>query len=220
MSEHDRFRDLTAAYVLGALGPDERAELLYHLETCERCQADVVDFAPLPALLGAVDLDDLVEPPEPHLADAVVADARSELQRLHASRRRWRTAATILATAAAVVVALGVAALLLDLDDSTQDELDRIELAFDADGDTSGDLIVDERGWGTYVHVSLDGLPERRLYRLWAVDQSGTWYEAGSWLATPDNSATLGGSTHLRLAEIALLVVTSDDPDDELLRTR
>lgn len=220
MSEHDHFRDLTAAYVLGALDPDERAELLEHLETCKRCQADIVDFAPLPALLGAVDLDDLVEPPESHLSDAVVAEARSELRQLHASRRRWRATATILAAAAAVVVALGAAALILDLDDGTQEQVDRIELAFDAEGDTTGDLIVDERGWGTYVHVSLEDLPERELYRLWAIDQSGTWHEAGSWLSTPDNSATLGGSTHLRLAEIALLVVTSDDPDDELLRTR
>ncbi|MDZ7679512.1 MAG: zf-HC2 domain-containing protein [Acidimicrobiales bacterium] len=218
MSDHDRYRDLTAAYVLGALDPGERTELHEHLQACERCQADVIDFAPLPALLGSIEVDDLVEPPTPHLADAVVAEARGELERIRASRRRWRTIAAALAGAAVVAVALGVAAMVLDLDSGTEPERDRIELAFEAVADTTGDVVVDERGWGTYVHLSFEGLPERDLYRLWAVDQAGTWHEAGSWLPTPDRSATLGGSTHLRPAEIAVLVVTSGDRDDELGR--
>jgi anti-sigma-K factor RskA len=37
--DHDRWSDEVAAYVLGALNPDEAREVERHLETCSRCQA-------------------------------------------------------------------------------------------------------------------------------------------------------------------------------------
>ena len=219
MSDHDHFRDLTAAYVLGALGQDERAELLAHLDTCQRCQADIVNFAPLPALLGRVDLADLDDPGTSQVADAVVADARHHLDQVRSSRRRWRTTAGLLAAAALVLVAFGVASLLLDLDEDDGPRTERIELAFDAVGDTTGAIAVDERGWGTYVHVAVEGLPARERYQLWAVDDTGAWHEAGSWGPSPGGAAALGGSVHLPLDEIDHLLVTSEDLDDVLVRT-
>lgn len=219
MSDHDRFRDLTAAYVLGALDQEERAELLDHLHTCQRCQADIVDFAPLPALLGRVDVADLDDPVTSHVADSVVAGARRHLDRVRSSRRRWRTTAGLLGAAAMILVALGVASLVLDPGESEEPRTERIELAFDAVGDTIGAIAVDERGWGTYVHVSVEGLPPRDRYLLWAVAGTGTWHEAGSWGPSPGGDATLGGSVHLFLDEIDHLLVTSDDVEDVLLRT-
>jgi anti-sigma-K factor RskA len=218
--DHDRFRDLTAAHVLGALDPEDRIELEDHLRDCQRCRADTIDFAPLPALLGLIDPPDLAEEDptaDHHLADGVVAGAREDLARLRSSRRRWRTAAAALLAGAAVVLAIAVVSVLLEDGD---DGRDPIELAIDSVEGITGDVVVDERSWGTYVHLSVEGLPERDLYRLWAVDRAGAWHEAGTWLPTADASARLGGSTHLRLADIDRLVVTSDDQDDELLRTR
>jgi anti-sigma-K factor RskA len=217
MSTHDDLREHAASYVLGSLSPGERVEFEEHLDTCERCRAEVLDFAPIPALLSLVDLDDLVDPPRGDLSDAVVERARADLRRLQGSRRRWQRAAGV---AAAALVLAASAALFARGNDSGGPDRDQIALSIQTEEATIGDIVADERPWGTYVHLSLDGLPERRIYRLWAVDETGGWHEAGSWLPTPDGSARLGGSTHLRLAEIALLVVTSDDPDDQLLTAR
>ena len=39
-------------YVLGAIDPAERALVDAHLATCEACQAELAEFADLPALLA------------------------------------------------------------------------------------------------------------------------------------------------------------------------
>ena len=119
--------------------------------------------------------------------------------------------------AAAIAILIGVGALLVEPTGTPDDDLAGVTLAIESASAVTGEIVADERSWGTYVHVALGDLPERAIYRLWAVDASGTWHEAGSWLPTPDSSARLGGSTHLRLAEIELLVVTSEDRDDRVL---
>jgi anti-sigma-K factor RskA len=212
VTEHDQFRDLLGAYVLGALSLADRAQLEEHLPSCPRCRDEVVDLAPIPGLLAQVDPGDLdtIGPD----AAAVVTDARKHLDRLRRSRRRWRGAAG----AAAAVAAFSIGVALIDSDGrSTTPERDTIELVLDAGPSVDGSIAADERGWGTYVHVALEGLPERDRYRIWAVDTSGTWHEVGSWLPTDDSAASLGASTHLRLGEIERVVVTSADSTDTLL---
>jgi anti-sigma-K factor RskA len=216
MSDHDPFRELTASYVLGSLSADERETVEHHLETCDRCRSQTLEFAPLPALLGLVDLQDLDGGPDVEGAEAVVERARQELARLRTSSHRWRTAFTV---SAAAVVLLAGAIVLIDRG-SPGGNTDQVAMLILSSDRVVGEIVADERAWGTYVHVSVRGLPERPIYRLWAVDESGVWHEASSWLPTPDGSARLGGSTHLRLAEIALLVVTSDDQRDEILTAR
>ena len=51
----DGFRDWDAAYVLGALAPDERRAYELHLEGCEACAAAVAELAGLPGLLSRVE---------------------------------------------------------------------------------------------------------------------------------------------------------------------
>ncbi len=40
-TDHNRWKEDLAAYMLGALEPDEAAELERHLEGCERCRAEM-----------------------------------------------------------------------------------------------------------------------------------------------------------------------------------
>jgi anti-sigma factor RsiW len=40
-----------AAYVTGTIGPADRAALVRHLESCERCRDEVAGLAALPGLL-------------------------------------------------------------------------------------------------------------------------------------------------------------------------
>lgn len=213
--DHDRFRDLTAAYVIGALDPADRAALDDHLQGCDDCRADVVAFAPLPALLGRVELDEVVDAPDPTSgADALIAAVLDDERRLLGSRQRWRWLA---GAAAVVAVALGVVA--------AQDDAPRrdpgVALAVEvAAVDVSAEVVADEREWGTYVHLTAAGLPVRDEYVMWTVDRSGAWEPVGSWGPTSDGRARLGCSTSLDLEEIDRIVVTSERRSDELLVAR
>lgn len=218
-SDHDRYRDLTAAYVIGALDAHERGEIETHLRSCDRCRADVVAFAPLPALLGRIgeadlDIDDRASGVVD--ADSVITAVRDDIRRLDRSRRRWRW----LASAAAAVVVVLAASLLVG-DDTPARRGGGIELDVQAvSSGSSATVVADERPWGTYVHVSAQGLPDRESYALWVVGEDGTWEPAGSWAPTREGAADLGGSSQQRLAEIDRIVITSVDRADEILVAR
>ena len=217
-ADHDRLREATAAYVVGALPADERAELETHLAGCDRCRAEVVALAPVPGLLARVPEDELDLPATGggSGADGVVAAVRADVERLRTSRRRWRVAAGVTAAAAAVAVALGVLGV-GDDDPSGRFAPDGVALAMRSSADVTGSIVADERAWGTYVYVTLAGLPARDSYELWVVDRDGSWHRAGTWAPTPTGEARLGGSTHIPLPDIDRLVVTSSDRDDEVV---
>lgn len=114
----DRYREWDAAYVLGALSPEDRREFEAHLAECDECSRAVSELAGMPGLLGAVDLDPIdlnsIGPnpgartgldsarPAPDLLPRLLAAARRE-------RRRTRTAmagALVLVATAAAALAL------------------------------------------------------------------------------------------------------------------
>lgn len=219
-ADHDRLRELTAAHVLGALDPADRAELEAHLEVCETCRQDVVDFAPLPALLARLDLSEVAgDPPEASDADRLVLAVRADVARIERSRRWWQRTAVAVAVAAAV--ALGAVLVVNDGGGDPDDPWPGVAMAVEvASAETTAHVVADERDWGTYVHVTAEDLPARDLYAVWTVDRSGAWAPVGSWAPTPDGRAELGCSTALALGEIDRVVITSADRDDELLVAR
>jgi anti-sigma factor RsiW len=102
----DRYREWDAAYVLGALSPEERLEFEGHLAECADCTAAVAESAGVPGVLRRLDtatairLRDLPEAaPVADVAPANVARIASGIRR---RRRMFTTAA-----AAAIVAALG-----------------------------------------------------------------------------------------------------------------
>lgn len=130
----DGFRDWDAAYVLGALAPDERRAYELHLEECESCAAAVAELAGLPGLLSRVEpaaASALLEGAQ--LDDAPLGDLLPErgattppdtlLPRLvHSVRRRRRRrvlGSTLGLVAAAAALALAVPLLIPALVPST-----------------------------------------------------------------------------------------------------
>jgi anti-sigma-K factor RskA len=59
--DHDRWPDELAAYVLGALNPDEAREVERHLEACQRCQAGLRWM--MPAINALPEAVERVQPP-------------------------------------------------------------------------------------------------------------------------------------------------------------
>ncbi len=89
-TDHTRWSDDLAAYLLGSLDPREAMEFERHLEACEHCQGELRWLEP--AVHTLPETVKRQEPPR-QLREAlmaeVYADARPEPQRAPAPRRRW-----------------------------------------------------------------------------------------------------------------------------------
>lgn len=77
MNEHDRWSEDVAAYMLGALGREEMAELERHAEECERCRSEIRWLTPVVDAMA--EAPPRRQPPpqlRERLLDEVLADAR------------------------------------------------------------------------------------------------------------------------------------------------
>jgi anti-sigma factor RsiW len=84
-SDHTRWSEDLAAYMLGALEPPEAAEYERHLEACEHCQGEMRWFEP--ALQSLPESVERQEPP-PRLRQALIAEARADVAQEQGRERR------------------------------------------------------------------------------------------------------------------------------------
>lgn len=205
MTDHDRFGEWSAAYVLGALDQEDRRTFERHLDTCATCAADVASFAPIPGMLGKVDMTSSETVPPSVLTDAsrrVLAERRS----LVASRWRWRWTAVVAAVALVVVAFSGPSA------------PDATALALEPEWGVTGEVTVSARGWGTEVGFDLGALPPEVTCIAWAVDDDGAWQQVAWWGPTPSHRARVTGASSLQLEDVAAIVVTTTDPSEIVTR--
>lgn len=207
MSDHDSLGEWSGAYVLGALEPGERSLFEGHLAECEKCQADVADFAPIPALLARVDTFEPVAVPEA-LLHAVNARVASERRTLVVSRRRWR------AVSAAAVVAL----VFVLFGGFGPDE--PVVQAFDVDPawGVVGQVTLSPRGWGTEVGFNLGELPPGVTCIAWAVDDGGEWQQVAWWGPTESHRAVVTGASSLQVGDLDAVVITTTNRDEIVTR--
>lgn len=89
-SDHTRWSEDLAAYMLGALTPDEATELERHLDGCERCREEMRWLEP--AVHSLPETVERQEPPKQlrqSLMAEVRADARVEERPARVRSRRW-----------------------------------------------------------------------------------------------------------------------------------
>jgi anti-sigma-K factor RskA len=106
-SDHTRWKEDLAAYVLGALDGDEAAELERHLEGCERCREEMAWLEP-----AVQTLPEAIERQEPpgQLREALMAEVRDDVREAQARPAAARPKRWLLKPAAGfAVVALLVA---------------------------------------------------------------------------------------------------------------
>jgi len=184
---HEEYKDLVAAYVLGAIPPEELAEAAHHIASCTTCleeaksHSDVIDElaltidpAPLPAGFadGVLALAQRREPAPSETPEPAGAQVRPF--------RPFRRPALsgILAAAAAVIIGV-LGAGFLDARSDLQRSRQVISaltaergLALTGTGGSEGHMVPTENG-ALFAAVGLPEPPAGRTYQLWALQNEG-----------------------------------------------
>lgn len=205
-----------AAYVLGALSPDERAAFESHLTGCVDCTRTVRELAGIPGLLARVSPADLADPPPTPdtLLPRLLASVRH--------RNRRRRLAMSLAAAAAVVAAV----------------LSTVQLT--GAGDTGGPAVAMRRVADVPISATVSVTPAsggsllslrchysgyagpvtwKIPYSLVVTGRDGVRHRLATWHVGPDGNASVSASVGLPPDRIALVELTTSD-GRTLLRLR
>ena len=189
--------DLTAAYALDALDPEETRTYEQHLATCADCRRELASLSRAAgALAYAVDSP----PPPDALRGRILEAARAERGNVVPLRPRWTFAAkAVAAVAACAAIGFGVwAASLsrtLEHERSARDQTNRA-LAILADpnasrspltGSTTGSLVISQNGEAALVVTRLDRAPSGKTYEAWVIE-NGKPLRAGTFSGGGDMS--------------------------------
>lgn len=195
------------AYLLGSLDPAERSSFERHVRGCAACRREMVRLAPLPGLLGQVQLSDLELPfddpaPDPDLRPLPPAPEPAHVPAA-GRRRRW----PVLVGAAALVVLVALGVLLVPR--LTGDDAVTWHAADAASGVVAtADLVG--RSWGTELWMSIENMPKGTRCKLIVHDRAGRT-EIGGWWGTdhaPDER--IPGATSFPVGEIERLDLVVD----------
>ena len=218
--EHEAFADWDAAYVLGALGPDDRHAYEDHLAGCERCRAAVAELAPLPGLLARVQPHaadgEQGEPDEPTGPRADLVDLVVRRERRHRVRRR------LLVGAVAAVLVAGVAVGVPLASHRAGGPAQTVTLARQVGTPLTATVGLTPVAWGTRLSMDCDypaGSPTYPrppgagatplVYALVVTDVDGHESQVSTWTAEPGHDVRLDAATAVPLDRIASVEVRS-----------
>jgi anti-sigma-K factor RskA len=182
--------ELTAAYALDALEPEEREAYEAHLAGCDSCREELASFGPTTEALA---LAASGPTPPAELRERILEAARAEPQTVVPFVPRRARVAPILwvATAAAAVVAVSLGVWAVHLSNSldlTRTALARqrqaVAVLADPTAQTvrlkagAGRLVVDANGRAALVLAGLEQAPSGKTYETWIINR-GTPVPAG-----------------------------------------
>jgi Putative zinc-finger len=223
----DPFTENDAAYVMGALTPEDRAAFEAHLAGCADCTQSVADLSGVTLLLDKVPLARVLEPatgvePAPELLlPRLIRAARGERR-----RQAIRQAATgaVAASVIAVAIFFGVSQT-----GSTPPAGVSVAMTAVQPAAVTATLQVAPAPWGTRVSldcrwVGATGGPDagvKKVYQLVAVPKDGgTPQTLARWAVLPGQDAKVMGSTNLPASGIATIELRAVIDDSVLLRAR
>lgn len=196
----DEFETYDAAYVLGALSPEDRAAFEAHLKECPECARSVQELAGLPGLLSQVgpEMVEVIEPP--------VGVLPSMLHSVRKIRRRriFRTFGVAVAVAAAAV-AVAVAIVVPQGDGSAPGTAMTPLIA----APVQATAAVARVSGGSRVDMSCEyrGASYGADYELIAVRADGTEEDLASWWASPNRAAKISLDTAIAPDDIQSLEI-------------
>jgi anti-sigma factor RsiW len=192
--------DLTPAYALDALSPDEAREYEAHLARCERCRTELASFS---EAAGALAYATEGPAPPPELRGRILQQAQRERPNVSPLRPRWVTPlAAAAAVAACVALGLGLwAATLSNKLDRRTKELAReqkIAAILAAPGSRTisfgrGALVVTRNGDAALVVNRLKPPAQGKTYEAW-ISAGGAPRPAGTFGGGSPVTVPLAGS--------------------------
>lgn len=214
MTTLDPFEFDDAAYVLGALAPDEHAAFEAHLATCAACRDRVRELRPIPGLLAGISADDAFAgkdgPPVPALLWPAL------LREVRARRKRQRFVIGALTAVAAACVAALVAVLIWPSSSNPQPRTVAQQHTFTAVQPVpiKATARLTATSWGTLIEVRCHylGTVDRGFkYWLVAVGANGSTQNLGNWKLLPDQDVWYRTGTSLSPPQIRQLEITLRD---------
>jgi anti-sigma factor RsiW len=220
----DLFRELDAAYVLGALSSDERRVFERHLTGCPDCTEAVGELAGLPGLLAAVPRSvaeaEPIEAPPTTLLPSLVRRVRSENR-----RRRW----TVGLVAASTATAIGIGGLALESQrvepsarpvttptaSPTASRADTAMTALAA-SPVSASVALTGVAWGTRLELTCtyagkdDYDTSSAAYVLVVRGRDGRTEQVASWRALPGRTMRLTGASAYSVDGIESIELRTD----------
>lgn len=190
-TDHERWRDELAAYLLGALAPGEAADLERHLEGCEKCASQLEWLRPAAQLLP--EAAPRMAPPaqlRAKLMDQVRAEGADS--RVPASKRRWRLGGLTLRPAAGLaavaLIAAAVLAYTVGGGDNTGDGGTTTVFSGQSPGVTA--QMVREGETGTLRLANLHQLPSDEVLQAWVRRGKVVVPAKTLFVPNPDGTAT------------------------------
>jgi anti-sigma factor RsiW len=222
----DPFVHDDAAYVMGALGAEDRQAFEAHLVGCPRCAQRVAELAGLTEFLDKVPLARVLqpgadrEPPPNLLLPRLIRTARAERR-----RRSLRLVASgaVAASLVALAVVFGVTQGRPNAPEGVSVAMTPVRPAA-----VTATLNVTPASWGT--RVSLDcrwvgattgaNSGSKKTYRLVAVPRDGSDVQVlAQWAVRPGEDAKVVGSTDLPASGIATIQLQAAADDAVLLQS-
>ena len=166
--------DLTAAYALDALAPDEAEAYERHLSQCEECREQLAELNETATALAFATV--APAPPARLRASILDAAAAERTNVVPLLRRRWVSRGLAVAAAAAACIVVGLA---VSLSQSSQPE------------PVTASVVLGPNRTAT-LHISgLSAAPSGKTYEAWVIPKGGSPRPAGLFPG--------GGSTTVRL---------------------
>lgn len=223
----DPFATFDAAYVLGALSPEDRSAYEQHLATCTACARSVQELAGLPGLLAQVDTQAVAQVTAPAgLPDSTAQPPAGLLPALLGKVRTHRRRRLVAGVSAAVAAAAACIALVVAVFLPSAPPLPDNAMTPLATAPVQANASLTATSWGSSVELSCSykdggGSPGYGSYGadyvLVAVRHDGSEQQLATWLAVPDATARMTIGTSLSPSEIKYLEVR-DDSGKALLR--
>lgn len=236
----DEFRDWDAAYVLGALSPEDRLAYLAHLSTCTACTAAVTELAGMPGLLRNLSAGEaealMTVPDDSHLFNR--QHQPGLVQRLATAankrRRRLRAGALALAVVTATGVVLGsmlIGASLTPSSNAAQGPFTStpsgkaLTMSPVQPGNVTATLLVSSKPWGTRLDWTCE-YPDggasngEKAYSMVMIDTSGAETVIATWNAAQQPRAKeLAASTSLATSKIRRIEIRASATNTPLAET-